>query len=138
MLEGLPTFFLVLILAFFVKILYFKPLDKILAQRFSLTEGARKAAEESLKSADSKIAEYQDSLSRARAEIYDGNARLLQTLQTEQSERVQAIRAETEQKVAAAKLAIAKDATEARANLEAQSEMLAAEIADSILQRRVA
>ena len=43
-LNGLPTFFLVLILAFFVKILYLNPLDKVLKERFRLTEGARKAA----------------------------------------------------------------------------------------------
>jgi F0F1-type ATP synthase membrane subunit b/b' len=55
-LNGLPTFFIVLILAFFVKFLYLKPLEKVLAERFRLTEGARKAAEDSLKNADSKIA----------------------------------------------------------------------------------
>ena len=138
MLEGLPTFFLVLILLFFVKILYFNPLEKVLKERFRLTEGARKAAEESLKNADTKIAEYQESLSRARAGIYDENARFLQTVQAEQSERVQAVRTETEQKVAAAKASIAQQASEARANLEAQSEVLASQIADAILQRKVA
>ena len=42
-LEGLPTFFLVLILAVFVKFLYLNPLEKVLAERFRLTEGARQA-----------------------------------------------------------------------------------------------
>lgn len=138
MLQGLPTFFLVLILLFFVKILYFNPLEKILKERFRLTEGARKAAEESLKNADNKIAEYQESLSRARAEIYDTNARTLQALQTELSAKVQGIRTETEVKVAAAKDSIARQATEARANLEAQSELLAGQIADAILNGKAA
>ena len=138
MLQGLPTFFLVLILLFFVKILYFNPLEKILKERFRLTEGARKAAEESLKNADNKIAEYQESLSRARAEIYDRNARTLQALQTELSAKVQGIRTETEEKVAAAKASIARQATEARANLEAQSELLAGQIADAILNGKAA
>jgi F-type H+-transporting ATPase subunit b len=137
-LEGLPTFFLVLILAFFVKFLYFKPLEKVLAERFRLTEGARKAAEDSLKNADAKIAEYQDSLSKARAEIYNEQARFLQALQAEQAERAQAVRAETEKTVAAAKTAIAQQTTEARANLEAQSETLAGQIAEAILRRRAA
>src|SRR5580700_9443805 len=69
-LNGLPTFFLVLILAVCVKYLYLKPLEKVLAERYRLTEGARKAAEESLKSADSKIAEYEEALGKARGEIY--------------------------------------------------------------------
>ena len=138
MLEGLPTFFLVLILTFFVKILYFKPLEKVLAERFRLTEGARKAAEDSLKNADAKIAEYQDSLSAARAEIYNEQARFLMKLQEEQAARAQAVRTETEQRVAGVKLEIARQTAEARANLEAQSDALATRIADSILQRRVA
>jgi F0F1-type ATP synthase membrane subunit b/b' len=137
-LEGLPTFFLVLILTFFVYILYFKPLEKVLAERFRLTEGARKAAEDSLKNADAKIAEYQDSLSKARTEIYDEQARFLLKLQDEQAARAQAVRTETEQRVAAVKLSIAQQASEARTNLEAQSEVLATQIADAILQRRVA
>jgi F0F1-type ATP synthase membrane subunit b/b' len=137
-LEGLPTFFLVLILAFFVKILYFKPLEKVLAERFRLTEGARKAAEDSLKNADAKIAEYQDSLTKARTEIHNEQARFLQALQTEQAARAQAVRTETEKTVAAAKAAIAQQASEARTNLEAQSETLAGQIAEAILQRRAA
>src|ERR1700688_3373691 len=69
-LNGLPTFFLVLILAFFVRFLYLKPLEKVLEERHRLTEGARETAADSLKNADTKIAEYQDALNTARHEIY--------------------------------------------------------------------
>src|SRR4051812_303550 len=103
-LNGLPTFFLVLILAFFVKYLYLNPLEKVLAERFKLTEGARKAAEDSLKNADTKIAEYQDALNRARQEIYQEQAEFLQNLHAEQSEAVQSIRSESDSRVAAIKL----------------------------------
>jgi F0F1-type ATP synthase membrane subunit b/b' len=137
-LEGLPTFFLVLILVFFVKILYFNPLEKVLKERFKLTEGARKSAEESLKSADSKIAEYQESMSRARADIYDENARILQALQAEQAEQVKILRLETDERVAAVKASIAHDAAEAMANLNAQSELLSNQIVDAVLRRKAA
>src|SRR5579863_1292851 len=85
-LNALPTFFLIVILAFFVKFLYLNPLEKVLAERFRLTEGARKAAEESLKNADTKIAEYQEALSRARNEIYLEQSAFLQKVHAEQSE----------------------------------------------------
>jgi F-type H+-transporting ATPase subunit b len=137
-LNGLPTFFLVLILAFFVKFLYLKPLEKVLAERFRLTEGARQAAEESLKEADSRIAEYQDKLNKARNEIYQEQAAFLQKLHAEQSEMARAVRLESESRVAAIKLSIAKDADVARENLESQAEALADQIADVILVRRVA
>jgi F0F1-type ATP synthase membrane subunit b/b' len=137
-LNGLPTFFLVLILAFFVKILYFKPLEKVLAERFRLTEGARKAAEESLKNADTRIAEYQDALNRARNEIYQEQAEFLRNLHAEQGEQARSVRVESDARVAAIKLSIAEEADAARENLEKQSDALAGQIADAILRRGVA
>ena len=132
-LNGLPTFFLIIILAIFVKFLYLNPLEKVLAERFRLTEGARKAAEDSLKNADTKIAEYQEALNRARAEIYQEQAVFLQGLHTEQAELARAARIESDARVAAIKLSIAQESDVARQSLDLQSEALAAEIADAIL-----
>ena len=138
MLNGLPTFFLVLILAFCVRYLYLKPLEKVLAERFRLTEGARKAAEESLKSADTKIAEYEAALAAARGEIYREQAEFLSRLHAEQAERVRVVRTESDRQIAAAKQSIAQEADAARLALEAQSDTLAAQIADAILGRQAA
>lgn len=138
MLYGLPTFFLIIILAFFVKYLYLKPLEKVLAERFRQTEGARKAAEESLRNADTKVSEYQDALARARSEIYQEQAVYLQKLHAEQAELARATRLESDARVAAIKLSIEQEADTARDNLEAQSEVLAGQIADAILGRRAA
>jgi F0F1-type ATP synthase membrane subunit b/b' len=137
-LNGLPTFVLVLILAYFVKHLYLGPLEKVLAERFRLTEGARKTAEESLKNADSRIAQYEEDLSRARAEIYREQAEFLRKVQAEQSEMVQATRLESEQLVSAIKLSLAWEAGVARENLAAQSEILAGQIVDAVLRPRAA
>jgi F0F1-type ATP synthase membrane subunit b/b' len=132
-LSGLPTFVLLLILAGFVKLLYLNPLEKVLAERFRLTEGARQAAEDSLKNADTKIAEYQDALNRARGEIYQEQAEFLQKLQAEQAEQARVARLESEARVAAIKLSIAQEAEAARESLDLQSETLAGQIADAIL-----
>jgi len=137
-LNGLPTFFLVILLAFCVKYLYLKPLEKVLAERYRLTEGARKAAEDSLKSADSKIAEYEDALARARGEIYKEQSDFLKQLTEQHAEQIKTVRAESEQRIAAAKLSIAEEARTAAAGLESQSDTLAAQIADAVLARRVA
>lgn len=134
-LNGLPTFFLVLILAIFVRVLYLKPLEKTLEERYRLTEGARKAADASLKNADSKISEYQTALNRARSEIYEEQAAYLQKLHADQAELARLARVESDSRVAAIKLSIAQEADAARETLEAQSEALAAQIADAILGR---
>ena len=136
-LSALPTFFLVIILGFYLKFVFFKPLDKVLAERFRLTEGARKAAEESFKSADARLGEYQAQLSRARTEIYREQEEFLRKLHAEQSEQIQQIRAESERRVSEAKNALGAEAQAARQTLEAQSEALAAQIADAILRQRV-
>jgi F0F1-type ATP synthase membrane subunit b/b' len=137
-LNGLPTFFLVLILAIFVKILYLKPLEKVLSERSRLTEGARKAAEESLKNADSKISEYQDALRNARNEIYKEQAGFLHRLHAEQAELTKAARLESEARVAELKLSIAKEADTARESIASHADLLAGQIADAILSRKPA
>jgi F0F1-type ATP synthase membrane subunit b/b' len=137
-LNGLPTFFLVLILAIIFRFLYIKPLDKVLAERYRLTEGARKAAEESLKNADSKIGEYQEALNKARAEIYHDQATFLQQIQVEQAQQLREARRETEQRVAAMKLSLAHEADAAREGLEAQAQLLASQIAAAILKTEAA
>jgi F0F1-type ATP synthase membrane subunit b/b' len=135
-LNGLPTFFLVLILAVFVKFLYLNPLQKVLDERFRLTEGARKAAEESLRNADSKVAEYQEALNKARSEIFQEQAVFLQKLHAEQAELARAVRAESDTRVAEIKLSIAKEADAAREGLAAQADSLSSQIADAILSRK--
>jgi len=137
-LNGLPTFVLVLILAWFVKRLYLGPLEKVLAERFRLTEGARKTAEESLKNAGAKIAEYEEGLRIARAEIYRDQAEFLKKVQAEQTEMVQAARKESEQLVAAIKLSLAWESGIARESLAAQSETLAGQIVEAVLRPRAA
>jgi|SRR6185312_5591203 len=136
--NALPTFTLVLILSIFVWTLYLKPLEKVLAERSRLTEGARKAAEDSLKNADSKIAEYQVALRNARNEIYQQQAEFLQKLHAEQAELTRSARLESEARVAEIKLSIAKEADAARENIAAQAGTLANQIVDTILARRVA
>lgn len=137
-LNGLPTFVLVLILAYFVKTIYLGPLEKVLAERFRLTEGARKTAEESLQKAGARITEYEEALSRARAEIYREQSEFLRKLQAEQAEHVRAVRTESEQMVAAIKLSLAWETGVAREKLATQSEMLADEIVEAILRPRAA
>jgi F-type H+-transporting ATPase subunit b len=137
-LNALPTFFLVILLSLCVKYLYLKPLKAALDERLRLTDGARKAAEESLKSADSKIAEYEAALTKARGEIYAEQAEFLRKMHDEHAERARQARLESEHRIAIVKEGIAKEAETARQGLEAQSDSLAAQIADSILSRRVA
>jgi F-type H+-transporting ATPase subunit b len=135
-LNALPTSFIVIILAVFVKKVYLQPLEKVLAERHRLTEGARAAAEQGLHAADSKIAEYDAALDKARSEIYAQQADFLKNLQAEQAARMQSAKTTADNNLAAMRDSLAKEAAAARQQLAAQSEQLASEIADSVLATR--
>jgi F0F1-type ATP synthase membrane subunit b/b' len=136
-LNGLPTTIIVLILAIFVRQFYLKPLEAVLAERHRLTEGARLEAEQSLHSADSKIAAYQTALEEARGKIYAEQAAFLSKLHAEQTARAQAAKAASDATLAEARQSLAQEAEAARASLAADSEHLASEIANSMLAPRV-
>src|ERR1700687_856818 len=70
LLKAIPTIFLLLLLHFYFKAMLFGPLEKVLRQRDELTEGARKAADQSLAAADRKAQKYEAKLREARAEVY--------------------------------------------------------------------
>jgi F0F1-type ATP synthase membrane subunit b/b' len=136
-LNGLPTAVIVLVLAIFVKQLYLKPLEAVLAERHRLTEGARLAAAQSLNAADSRIAEYESALEKARGEIYAEQAEFLRNLNAEQAARAQAAKATSDSTLAAVRESLISDAAQARETLAAQSDRLASEIADAMLARRI-
>src|ERR1039458_1001973 len=69
LLRAVPTFLLVVVLDFYLKYMFFKPLEKVLQQRYDATEGARKLAEEALELAAAKTAQYEAALRAARSEV---------------------------------------------------------------------
>ncbi|MCU1260085.1 MAG: H+-transporting two-sector ATPase, subunit [Bryobacterales bacterium] len=133
LLKGLPTFFLILFLKFYLKRVFFKPLETTLAKRYDVSEGARKGADEALALAEKRIAEYEAALRAARAEIYAEQEAAHRRMQDEQAAAMEKARREAEQFVNSSKAELAAEAELALANLAGQSDALADEIADSIL-----
>ena len=138
LLNGLPTFFLVILLHFYLKRTFFQPMEKTLAARFDATEGARKAAEQSLQDADKRIAEYQASIRAARGEIYIEQEKLRKELQEKQAAQLEAARQDAAIRLTKAKSEIETETASARQTLADESDVLANEIAEAILQRRAA
>ena len=81
LLSALPTFLLVLFLNYYLKFVFFQPLEKALKQRYDATDGARKLAEESMQRADAKTAEYEATLRAALISIAAYEARVPRTVQ---------------------------------------------------------
>ena len=80
-LKGLPTFFLLILLHFYLKRTFFAPLEKVLAERYEATTGARKQAESAMARAEAKAKEYEEAIRNARTEVYKDNDGALILLQ---------------------------------------------------------
>jgi F0F1-type ATP synthase membrane subunit b/b' len=137
-LTALPTFFLVLFLNYYLKFVFFRPLEKVLRQRYDATEGARKLAEESLQRAAAKTAEYEATLRAARGEIYQAQELAYKELQDRISAQIGEARAKSDAAVRQARAALAQDVADAKAGLAQDTDALANQIAESILRRRAA
>ena len=138
LLRAVPTFFLVIFLHFYLKSVFFGPMQQVLKKRYEATEGARKLADQSLARAAEKTAEFEAALRAAKAEVYHAQDQLHKQLQEQQATELQAARKQAEALVAQARADLAKDAEAAKAGLGRESELLANQIADSILRRSAA
>ena len=134
-LRGLPTFFLLLLLHFYLKRTFFAPLDKVLAARYEATTGARKQAEAAMARAEAKAREYEDAIRAARTEVYKDNEALRKQWRERQSVLLAEARAKTDSAIAVAKAEMAGDARTARESLQAESDRLADGIVAAILRR---
>ena len=138
LLKALPTFILVILLHYYLKFMFFKPMEKTLGERYAATEGARKLAEESLRQAERKTAEYESAMRTERAKMYQEAERLHKRLQEEEDAALLAERHAAEQQVREAKEELARELEAAKTSLAASSDSLAGAIADSILGGRAA
>jgi F-type H+-transporting ATPase subunit b len=136
MLRAIPTLLLVIFLHFYLKRMYFRPMEKVLKERFDATEGARKLAAESVALASEKAAEYEQALRAARAEIYREQEQFRLQLREEHAQAVREARASAGDMVKQAQQEIAGEAAIAKRSLEEQTGVLAERIADVVMRRR--
>jgi F-type H+-transporting ATPase subunit b len=138
LLKAIPTFLLVVFLSFYLKRMFFKPLEKVLAERYAATEGARKLADESLQRATAKAAEYEAAMREARADVYRRQEQIHKDLQEQAAAQMAEARKQSQAAVEAAKQQIAQETSAAKLALKSESDQLAAQIADAVLRRSAA
>ena len=138
LLKAVPTFILVVLLHFYLKNVFFKPMAKVLDQRYQATEGARKLAKESLENAAGKAAQYEAAIRGARGEVYQAQDRIHKQLQEKEAADLGVARQRAEAIVKEAKAQLAQDVELAKVSLARDSELLANQIAESMLRRSAA
>ena len=138
LLKAIPTVIILVILHNFLKAVLFGPIEKMLKERDALTHGARKAAEQSLASAERKTAEYEAQFRDAKAVVYKEQEETRKQWLTDQGEQMGRAKADADARLAAAKKDITSEAAAARVELQQSSQTLADQIANSLLAGRKA
>jgi len=134
LLRAVPTFILVIFLFFYLKGMFFGPLEKVLADRRSRTDGARKQAKHSIEAAEMKVAQYESQLRAARTELFAKVEAERKQWADAQAAQIATARDKAHAQVKDARVQIAQDANAARATLATQAEDLAAQITASVLK----
>ena len=130
---AIPTIVLLALLHIYLKYVLFRPLERVLKQRDAATVGARKAAEESLRRAEEKAAEYEQAIRAARTDAYREQEQIRHDLVAQQEAKVQETRKSIDEMVRQATARINAEADAARETLHASANGLADEIAEAVL-----
>ena len=136
LIKALPTLFLVILLHFYLKRMFFKPLERVLHARYEATEGAKKQADLSLERARQRTAEFEDALRAARTEIWREQEEVRKKQRQEQQAALSDARNKAAEMVKQAREQITADTSASRHNLIAESEALADQIVKTIVERR--
>ncbi len=138
LIRSVPTIIFFIVLTYYLKYVFFKPLQKVLDERRKSTEGVRELANQANEAADQQLSEFDQAIQRARAEIYKNNDEMRKQWGEQQLRAFDQARAEAEQKLIAAKRLIDEELRQAEAELDATVEPLSEEIVQSLLRRRAA
>lgn len=134
LLRAIPTFLVVIFLFFYLRGMFFRPLEKVLAERRAATEGARKEAKTAIEVAEAKVAQYETQLRAARNEVFVKVDAERKQWTDKQAAQIATAREKAQVQVREARVQIAKDAEAARASLTAEAEALAGQIAATVLK----
>jgi len=117
--------------------LLFRPIGHVLDEREAVIDGESKEARAALQRYNSRLAEYEESIRRARVEGYQlvEQKRTL-ALQSRQK-RIDAAKHEAAQQIAEAKNEIGRQAADIRRELGAEARNIAVQVSTAVLGRTV-
>ncbi|MFL6282138.1 MAG: hypothetical protein ACJ74Q_03110 [Pyrinomonadaceae bacterium] len=126
---------IIITMVFVLNKILFKPINSILEERERRTRGRSGEARETIRHVEESLANYENSLRKARAEGY----RLLEQQQAEafgyRQQKISLVRKEVEQQIEEQKGVIGTQAEDARTMLESEAVRIASGISSQILGR---
>lgn len=138
LLKAVPTVFLLLVVHFYLKGMFFKPMADVLAKRRAATEGLRESAEAMRAKAAQQLASIEVQLQQAREEIYQEQEEARRRWTTEQAGQLEAARSEARELIRQGKNRLDAEAATAKSQLAATADALAEQIVRTLLERTAA
>ncbi|MFL6442986.1 MAG: ATP synthase F0 subunit B [Candidatus Sulfotelmatobacter sp.] len=134
LLGAVPTVILVALLHVLYKGIVHQPLQRVLAERRSKTEGAIEKSRADIAAADARTSEYEQRLREARAAVFRAQEARRQAAIQARANAVNEARGKAQAQVQAAKANIENDRLAAEQGLQGQAAALAQEIVRRVLQ----
>jgi F-type H+-transporting ATPase subunit b len=132
--QVVPIVLILLVFYAVLRVLFFAPLLKVIAEREARTIGAQKAAEAAQAAANEKVKQYQDALKHARSQVYAEQEAARKKALDERAEKLKDARAKASAMVGAAKNRIDAEMKSAKGELPVTVNPLAAVVARRVLQ----
>ena len=137
LLRAIPTVVLLLIVHFYLKWMFFRPLREVLAKRRAATQGMRESAEALLARADEQTKSIEAELRATREEIYQEQEESRRRWVNEQTQHLEEARQQSRELIHQSKVQLENETAAAKRDLAATADSLADQIARSLLERRM-
>jgi len=134
LLGAVPTVILLTLLYVLYKAIVHNPLQRVLAERRSKTEGAVEKSRADIAAAEARTAEYEQRLREARAALFRGQEARRQAALQARAHAVNEARTKAQAQVDVAKQSIEADRAAAEGGLQAEAAALAKEIIRRVLE----
>ena len=133
LLGAVPTVILLALLYVLYTAIVHKPLRRVLEERRGKTEGAVEKSRADIAAAEARTSEYEQRLREARATVFRAQEARRKAALEARTAALNDARAKAQGQVLAAKADIQKDRDVAQGSLQAEAQMLAAEIMRRVL-----
>ena len=134
LLGAVPTVILLTVLYALYTVIVHKPLQRVLEERHSKTEGAIEKSKADIAAADARTSEYEQKLREARAAVFRAQEAKRQAAMQARTNAVNQARSKAQAQVQAAKADIERDRAAAEQGLQREVAALAQEIVRRVLQ----
>jgi len=134
LLGAVPTVILLATLYVIFTVVVHRPLQRVLAERRSKTEGAIEKSRADISAAEGRTAEYEQKLREARATVFRAQEARRQAALQARTNAVNEARTKAQAQVQAAKADIENDRAAAEKGLQSEAAAMAQEIVRRVLQ----